>query len=644
MSPVRRPLIWLATVAASAALCLLLPSIAPPVAVSENLADDLRFTLATASEPQSEQIVLITIDEDTLVDMAYRAPVDRRFLANLIADLDSKGVRAIGLDLFIDHATEPDKDRELLDVLRSIDLPLVAITSIEPHPMTERQRRYLETVLADDVPYGYANLTKDPFDSVVRWNYPVGTGPSGPENSFVSQLAIEIGRIPPTAPLRIAWRSRDENGADAFAAYPAHLVENLPDEWVDGRIALIGADLPDEDRHRTPLSLTQDLMSGVEIHAHMLSQILDNTAIRTPGPLGTLFIVALLAVLGVFLAEQPWQVTAKASATTGAVVILCVAGGLLFRFADLLIPLVTPSMAFVMAFGITSAAAQRRFRIERRFIRSALEHYVAPGVVRRLEANPARLRLEGERRDVTVLATDITGFTTLSEGRQPEMLTDLLNDYFDRLTTVVMDHGGTIERLNGDGLIAIFGAPEEQDDQAVRAVACACEIQRQIDPPAPPSREAHATLGSTRVGIHSGPAVVGNIGGRNRFNYMVIGDTPNTASRLEGANKFLGTLICVSGETVLLCPRQTFRPVGRLQLIGKHQPIDAFEPWPAQGKDPRFLSEYERVYRLIEVKAPAALGEVERLAKQYPDDPILRLFKTRLSAGDLGTVIRLLEK
>ena len=293
-----------------------------------------------------------------------------------------------------------------------------------------------------------------------------------------------------------------------------------------------------------------------------------------------------------------------------------------------------PALAVLAAFA---AAILTRHLITERdavHLRQAFTHYLSPDLVRALAADPGRLKLGGETRVMTFLFTDLEGFTSLTETRGAEALVALLNGYLDGVCGVAMAHGGTVDKIVGDAVHVMFNAPLDQPDHAGRAVACALAMDAFATAFSAAQREAGVPFGKTRIGVNTGPAVVGNFGGARRFDYTAHGDAINTAARLEAANKALGTRICIAGSTVAGCPAGSFRPIGTLMLRGKAQGVPVFEP-AASDADPAAFE-----LRYAEAFARLATGEEEGaqamlvLHAERPDDAVLALHARRIGAGE----------
>ena len=209
------------------------------------------------------------------------------------------------------------------------------------------------------------------------------------------------------------------------------------------------------------------------------------------------------------------------------------------------------------------------------------------------------------------------------------------------MSTIVFEHAGTIDKFIGDAVVVLFGAPVSHDDDAERTVSCALAM----DAFATRFQAEHAEtgFGVTRIGVNSGPAVVGNFGGSARFDYTAIGDTVNTAARLEGLNKYLGTRIAVGGEAMAQCRTHRFLPVAEVVLKGKQHAIPVFLPLPPEI-DEAFVEAYHAAYTLLAANDPAAAARMAEIAGQWPDDPLPALHLKRLNRGETGVVMVMDEK
>jgi len=285
---------------------------------------------------------------------------------------------------------------------------------------------------------------------------------------------------------------------------------------------------------------------------------------------------------------------------------------------------------------ILREARRRQAAAER--AHATLSRYFSPNLAARLAIDGDAIDLGGQRREVAALFTDIAGFTTLVESLDPTVLSDLLNDYLSAMTDVVFAHEGTVAKIIGDAVHVLFGAPGDQPDHNARAIDCALAL----DACAEALRQrwaSRAMLGVTRIGVHAGPAIVGNFGGGRFFDYTAYGDTINTAARLEGANKQLGTRICVSANVAAGAENFRGRPVGDLMLRGKTQALRAFEPLTAEAYAEPATAQYLEAFAKLEAGDPTAAGAFAALMGLRPDDRLVNYHLKRLLNGGSGTLV-----
>jgi adenylate cyclase len=231
-----------------------------------------------------------------------------------------------------------------------------------------------------------------------------------------------------------------------------------------------------------------------------------------------------------------------------------------------------------VAYAATGSAARTIGAAQRAFAQSALGKYLPRDVAAEILRNPDGLALHGEKREIFCVFTDLEGFTKLSHAVTPETVARLLNAYLDQLSEVVLAHGGTIDKFVGDAVVAFWGAPLARPDDGARAAAAAIALHRAGEDFRRAMASGVPPIGMTRVGLHVGDAIVGNFGGEGRIQYTALGDSMNTASRLESANKALRTRVLLSAEAAARADRDDLVPMGRVTLRGRSQPVDLFEP------------------------------------------------------------------
>ena len=282
----------------------------------------------------------------------------------------------------------------------------------------------------------------------------------------------------------------------------------------------------------------------------------------------------------------------------------------------------------------------RRRQAEAERAHASLSRYFSPELAKRLAAS-AGDSTEVTWRDVAVIFTDITGFTSLVETAAPEILGELLNEYVAGMTDVVFAHEGTVAKVIGDAIEVLFNAPSDQPDYATRAVACARELDAWAEAFRDRWKAKGVNFGATRIGVHAGPALVGNFGGRRFFDYTAYGDTINTAARLEAANKFLGTRICVSATIANSVENFRGRPVGDLVLRGRSEPLRAYEPLSAASFGAPATSQYGEAFAKLEAGDGNAMPAFAALVGSHAEDPLANFHLKRLLNGAKGVRIQL---
>jgi adenylate cyclase len=273
-----------------------------------------------------------------------------------------------------------------------------------------------------------------------------------------------------------------------------------------------------------------------------------------------------------------------------------------------------------------------------------LARYFSPNLVKQLLESPDSLNLDGERRELTFVFSDLADFTPLVESLEPTVVVALLNEYLNEMTKIVFRWGGTVDKVVGDAVHAIFGAPMAQQDHAAMGVGCAMEIDRFAESFRARKQAENIPLGITRIGVHTGLAMVGNFGGDHFFDYTAHGDAINTAARLEGANKYLGTRICVSAAVVDKIPDFAGRSIGKVLLSGKTEELALYEPLTQESMESEAVQAYQRAYAKLETEDPSAKQAFAAVVGQFGDDPLATYHLKRTLAGETGIHITLSEK
>ncbi len=336
------------------------------------------------------------------------------------------------------------------------------------------------------------------------------------------------------------------------------------------------------DLRTIPLS---GIYPGVMIHATMLENLLSGSFIRQTSQ-GVFWWVTLLLALFAGVSSSLVSNIFKTATVYG---ISLLSPFLLCAIAyqnGYWLPLVVPEMAVVLTLFSAGVVYYNTEGRQKRFIKNAFQQYLSPAVIEELIQNPERLKLGGERRQLSIFFSDLEGFTGISEKLSPEELTSVLNEYLSAMTEIIHEEGGTVDKYEGDAILAFWNAPLVQAGHPVRCVRAALRCQRKLAELRPHFREKIGRDLKMRIGINTGAAVVGNMGSKSRFDYTMLGDAVNLASRLEGINKEFGSYTMISKSTRdeigAVFPA---RELSRVRVVGKKESVTVYEPM--------FVEDYE---------------------------------------------------
>jgi class 3 adenylate cyclase len=283
----------------------------------------------------------------------------------------------------------------------------------------------------------------------------------------------------------------------------------------------------------------------------------------------------------------------------------------------------------------------RRRQAEAERAHASLSRYFSPQIASRLALDGEGNGMEVHRREVAAIFTDIAGFTSLVETATPDVLSALLNEYVGGMTDIVFTHEGTVAKIIGDAIHVLFNAPGDQPDYATRAVACTHDLDAWAEAFRGRWKVKGVNFGVTRIGVHAGPALVGNFGGSRFFDYTAYGDTINTAARLEAVNKHLGTRLCVSAAIADAAEGFTGRPVGDIVLRGRSEPLRAFEPLPAATFGTPATRQYSEAFAKLEAGDATAMPAFAALVGAHADDALAGFHLKRLLNGAKGVRMQL---
>ena len=363
---------------------------------------------------------------------------------------------------------------------------------------------------------------------------------------------------------------------------------------------------------------------GAYVHGILLSNLLNGDHLRE---VGENWKYALMLLLGSVLG---YGILANVSFWKNTLIFLLFVLGWpafslsLFFTQNSWLGFLSFELAFLLIFGTTSTYSYNTEGKKRRVIRQLFSCYMSEVLVKELESNPQKARLGGDRRFITIFFSDLANFTTLSERFEPERIVTLLNEYFTEMSLVILDSHGVIDKYQGDGIMAFWGAPIFLEDHAARACLAALECQTRMGKINESlSRKGIPSL-SMRIGLHSGDAVVGNMGSAQRFDYTIIGDNVNLASRLEGVNKQFGTKVIISETTYLQAgDRIEVRELDLIAVKGKEKPIHIYELLGEKGTLTEERKKWKRLYEqaLRSYRAKDFAGSRRLFAQALETDP-----------------------
>jgi adenylate cyclase len=353
-----------------------------------------------------------------------------------------------------------------------------------------------------------------------------------------------------------------------------------PPEDFSGKYVFFGYYAPGLfDICTTPVS---SVYPGMGMHITMLDNILRQDFISEIPRWLHILIIAGMIILITALVSYSGRIPLSVGGT--ALILGALIAAVFFAFVrGFWVPLIPPMAGVLAAFLAATLYNYATEGSQKRFIKSAFSQYLSPTVIEQLLANPGLLSLGGERREISIFFSDVQGFTTISEKLDPARLTELLNDYLSFMTDTILDSGGTIDKYEGDAIIAFWNAPLNFEDHAARALSASMTCQRKLAERQDFFYEKYGCRLLTRIGLNTGYAVVGNMGSSKRFDYTMLGDSVNLAARLEGLNKQFGTY--------LMCTETTFthalrsgpffgRKLAQVAVVGKKEAVTVYEPMP----------------------------------------------------------------
>lgn len=538
------------------------------------------------SHPADQRIVIVAIDDAAMARLG-RWPWPRAVHAQLIDTIARQQPLVVGYDVNFPEASDQENDQALAQALTrsgNVVLPVELEIVNLPEAVTYNSERVLTPIpmiAVSAARLGHTNTPQDVDGVVRRVPLEAVSGDGSRVPAFASQVASLGGVV-------IDPAQGTDAGGRLIVNYPDKPRQGFPTvsaaDVIDGRVepnffkdkfVLIGSTASNlHDDQLVPTSSSRP-MPGVEIHASILDTLLQKRFLfELPIWLRALWIILFCAFLGLAIPLL------RARLFVPLVIVLWITsliGSILLFDRGWIVDILWLTIALLLAFG--AVVLERRIESEKqkREIRSAFSRYVSHSVVESILDNPNKLKLGGDRRTMSVLFSDVRGFTSISEGLKPEQLVEIMNKYLTRMTDIVFEHDGVLDKYIGDAVMAFWNAPFDQPDHAKRAVDTALDMLFALK-----KMNEEKQFGDLEfkigVGINTGDMIVGNMGSEKRFDYTVIGDSVNLASRLESLTKEYGVSLLVT-EAVVKELGQDYltRPLDLVAVKGKKEPVKILE-------------------------------------------------------------------
>ncbi len=639
---------------------------------------DARFGLRGHRAEIDSSLVVVAIDDASFLELPSKWPFPRSYWAKAIRNLSEAGARLIVMDVELTEPShkDPQEDEELVQAVREAGNVILAgkiVYEAGSHGIRYAHllRPFPELARAGRG-WGVVNALEDADGFIRRYMLYQRVGQDTAYSIAVQAYRALNGLqdVPPVISHDKGFCLGDNcvphgdmgsmyiNYAGPAATYPtyslAHILDDaefdlVGDEDTDifemhkiwgtfkDKIVFIGASAEElQDNKYTPFFRymgAKQKMPGVETHVNALATLLHRDYIHAAGFWLSLLILLLAAGL-VTLAALALRPFVALGVTVLLWIFYLVLSVVLFSRGNLLVPVVGPMLAATLAYlgnVVHRAATQER---EKRFYRDTFAHYVPRQVVDQMLDSGRLPQFGGERREMTVLFSDIRSFTTYSEAHSPEEVVDQLSEYLTAMVDVIFANQGTLDKFVGDEIMALFGAPLYYEDHALRACRTAVEMLDRLKELHEKWRSEGKPLLRFGVGINTGKMIVGNLGSKQLFDYTVIGDNVNVGARLEGTNKKYGTSILMSESTYLEVKNDVVaREIDMVKVKGKTKPLRIYELM-AVGDAPPDLRElagrFEEALQLYRQRRWSdALQLFYKLLKQYPDDGPSTLYVQR---------------
>ena len=602
-----------------------------------NIYDQL-FEIRGNIDVHSSPIVIVDISEQADEEIPEKYPWPTWYYAKLIENLNKAGAKAIGIDVIFDKRDnyDPANDTVFANALEKYGNVVLAgkfdvQRTYKGGGTSTEERRLVEPLEvlreANPNPYGLVQVVKDRDDEIRRYllsleyrnetYYSLGLELLKVYNGWEKVLTRDMEEYFQFGTYTIPKYSSNTMNINYFGEprrFPYHSFDTVIDDstvllksedpdfqWnlfsdpVDGllhtdvfrgKIVLIGATMPElQDFHATPFA-GQGSRPGVETHAHALQTVLSGQYIRHASLWVNLILLLIFTILAVTMTKYAGAIWGFALYFLEALIVigLVMMEFLVFKYViDFSGPMLAVTFGYLSTLSYDYFLEQR----EKRRIREMFSSYVSPQLVDRMIESGQQPQLGGDEVNITAFFSDIESFTVFSEHMEPESLVELINEYLTAMTDIITEEGGTLDKYIGDAIVAFFGAPFKQEDHAYRACLVSQLMQQRLEE----LRQHWKSQGDrlpkgvqhmrNRIGINTGKMIIGNMGSARRFNYTIMGDNVNLASRCESGAKNYGVYSMVTEatkkEAEKYSDRCVFRYLDRIVVVGRSEPVNIYE-------------------------------------------------------------------
>ena len=574
----------------------------------------------------SNEIVIVEIDDSSLQALDAVWPLPRDYYARVIDNLNQSKVIGIDIEFFTNKSYNED---------------ILLANSIKKSGKVVLALKYENFSIGDNIVYGmdllkpisllgspgkdfqvgFINLYEE-SDGVIRYFLPHLSGVEDHDHFSVviAEEYLGFSRTLSNSQMLIKYYAKP--GGYNRVKFSDVYMNTTSFDFTD-KIVLVGVTTQDaHDVHSVPIS--NEAMPGVEIHANLIQSIILQDYLSSQSSISVISIIFLFAFLTALIIYR-----FKLHISVIILILICIGYVIssiyIFDFFNIIMNILYPMISLLSVSIGLIAVYYRTEEKSRKWITSVFGKYVSPIVIDHLLQNPDKIKLGGEKRDITIFFSDIRGFTPISEKMNPEDLVHLLNEYLSEMTSIIIKDQGLVDKYMGDAIMAFWGAPLDLSNHAEIACSSSLEMIEKLHALQKKWEQQGIPFFDVGIGLNSGEAIVGNMGSSTRFDYTAIGDNVNLASRMEGLNKVYGTNIIITEKTYeFVKDKFETRKLDAVKVKGKNEPILIYELVSRKNelseKQRDFISSYEEGLELyFQKKWQEAIGSFQRALK-YNDD------------------------